>query len=181
MSLRNTSEQYGLIAVVLHWIVALALIGLFALGLWMVGLDYYSPWYRDGPWWHRSIGLMVGAVMIVRLLFRWWGPTPVPEKSLKRYERHMASITHGLLYLLVFTIVVSGYLISTADGQPIEVFNWFNLPSLISGIENQEDIAGEVHEYLAWFMIVLASVHALAALKHHFIDGDRTLLKMLGR
>ena len=73
----------------------------------------------------------------------------------------------------------SGYLISTADGRAIDVFNWFAVPALGELIENQEDIAGDVHFYLAWILIVTASLHAIAALKHHFFNKDDTLKQML--
>jgi cytochrome b561 len=76
--------------------------------------------------------------------------------------------------------MLSGYLISTADGRGLEVFDWFSVPATLSGLDRQEDIAGEVHLYLAWTVIVLAALHALAALKHHFIDRDPTLMRMLG-
>jgi cytochrome b561 len=82
--------------------------------------------------------------------------------------------------MLLFAIMLSGYLISTADGRGLEVFEWFTLPATLSGLEQQEDIAGRVHLYLAWSVIVVAALHALAALKHHFIDRDVTLKRMLG-
>jgi cytochrome b561 len=82
---------------------------------------------------------------------------------------------------LMLALMIAGYLISTADGRPIDVFNLFSVPATLHGLADQEDIAGEVHEILAWALVLLAGVHALAALKHHFINRDSTLLKMLGR
>jgi cytochrome b561 len=78
-------------------------------------------------------------------------------------------------------LMIAGYLISTADGKGIIVFDLFEVPALYTGIPNQEDLAGLVHEYLAWTLVVFAGLHALAALKHHYIDRDVTLLRMLGR
>ena len=75
--------------------------------------------------------------------------------------------------------MVSGYLISTADDRAIEVFGWFEIPATLTSIENQEDIAGEFHFYLALTLISLASAHALAAIKHHLIDKDNTLRRMM--
>ena len=75
--------------------------------------------------------------------------------------------------------MIAGYLISTAEGRPIEVFGWFAVPATFYGPENQEDVAGEIHEILAWLLILLSSGHTLAALKHHFIDRDATLRRML--
>jgi cytochrome b561 len=76
--------------------------------------------------------------------------------------------------------MLSGYLISTADGRAVEVFGWFSIPATLSGLENQEDIAGEIHEWLAFTLIGLVMLHALAATKHHFINRDATLKRMLG-
>jgi cytochrome b561 len=90
-------------------------------------------------------------------------------------------LVHGLLYLLLFGVMVSGYLISTADGRPIEVFGLFAVPATVTGLPGQADRAGDIHLILAVTVIILAIVHALAALKHHFIDRDRTLVRMLRR
>ncbi len=95
------------------------------------------------------------------------------------WERLVAKIVHSMLYLLLFAVMISGYLISTADGRAIPVFDWFALPATLHGIEGQEDMAGEIHLFLAWSLIGLALLHAGAALKHHFIDRDRTLKRML--
>jgi cytochrome b561 len=86
-----------------------------------------------------------------------------------------------VLYLGLFGVMISGYLISTADGRGIEVFGLFSVPATLTGIPQQEDIAGAIHEYLAWGLVIFAALHGLAALKHHFIDRDSTLLRMFGR
>jgi cytochrome b561 len=75
--------------------------------------------------------------------------------------------------------MVSGYLISTADGRAIEVFAQFQIPALPWSIEQQEDLAGEVHESLAWILMGLVALHALAAVKHQLIDKDATLMRMI--
>ena len=87
----------------------------------------------------------------------------------------------GCLYLLLFCTAISGYLISTADGRPVEVFGHFEVPASLTDLPGQADWAGAIHLTLAITVIVLTAVHALAALKHHFVDRDRTLLRMLGR
>ncbi|MCU7798426.1 MAG: cytochrome b [Candidatus Thiodiazotropha sp. (ex Myrtea spinifera)] len=181
MRIRNDGEHYGAIAIGLHWLVALTVFSQFGLGLWMRSLGYYDAWYQLGPWWHKGIGVMLLLAMLLRLVWRLTNPRPAHLETHKPYERLAASLTHSTLYLLLFLITLSGYLISTADGRALEVFDWFSIPATISGIDKQEDIAGEVHFYLAWSVIVLAGVHALAAIKHHFIDHDRTLKRMLGR
>ncbi len=181
MQWRNSSLRFGLVSVVLHWLVALTVFGMFGLGLWMRTLDYYSPWYRTAPDIHKSVGILLLLVMLLRLLWRFLSPPPAPLANHSPLTRLGSRAGHALLYLGLFALLVSGYLISTADGRPIEVFGWFQVPALITGIPDQEDLAGEIHEYLAWGLVGLAVVHALAALKHHFIDRDATLRRMLGR
>lgn len=178
-TLRNNRDRYGLIAVVLHWITAIAVVGLFALGLWMVGLDYYHPWYRDAPAIHKGIGVLLFAVVSVRLLWRLSGPLPRPEPGWRAFERRAAPLVHRLLYLLLFGTMASGYLISTADGRPIDVFGVISIPAVVSDLPAQADRAGDVHLALAIALIALASIHAAGALKHHFSNRDNTLMRML--
>ncbi|BCQ65482.1 hypothetical protein PBOI14_72320 [Pseudomonas sp. Boi14] len=84
MQLRNSSSRYGWVSIVLHWGVALAVFGLFALGLWMVGLDYYSTWRKDAPDLHKSIGLTLFAIMLLRVLWRWVSPPPPARPTMGR-------------------------------------------------------------------------------------------------
>lgn len=181
MQWRNTSSRYGLVSVLLHWLVALAVFGLFGLGYWMVGLGYYDPWRQTAPDLHKSIGILLFAVMLLRVLWRLLSPAPVALASHGRLTRLASALGHGVLYLGLFGVMISGYLISTADGRGIEVFGLFSVPATLSGIAQQEDIAGVIHEYLAWGLVIFAGVHALAAIKHHLIDRDSTLLRMFGR
>src|SRR5690554_3222953 len=138
MHWKNTATRYGLVAIVLHWVVAVTVIGLAILGLWMVDLSYYSPYYRSAPFWHKSIGLTL------------------------------------------FVILISGYLISTAKGQGISFFGWFEVPATLTGLPSQADRAGQIHYWMAMAVLALAGLHALGALKHHFLDRDDTLRRMLG-
>ncbi len=91
-----------------------------------------------------------------------------------------AAFGHGFLYLGLFAVMIAGYLISTADGVGIPVFGLFEIPAVVSGLPDQADNAGVVHLYLAWVLVVFAGLHGVAALKHHFIDRDATLTRMLG-
>lgn len=180
MSARNNETQYGWVAIALHWLMAPAIIGIFALGWWMRQLSYYDPWYRQGPELHKGIGILLAGLLLFRLAWKLLNPSPVQEANTPHWQTLAARLAHGVIYLLLLAIVASGYLISTADGRAIDVFGWFSLPATIQAIPNQEDIAGQVHEILAWSLMTLVALHALAALKHHFIDRDATLRKMLG-
>ena len=181
MQWRNTSARYGLVSVLLHWLVALSVFGLFGLGFWMVGLSYYDPWRQSAPDLHKSIGILLFAVMLLRVLWRLLSPAPAALASHSQFTRLASRLGHGVLYVGLFGVMISGYLISTADGRGIEVFGLFSVPATLTGISQQEDIAGDIHEYLAWGLVIFAGLHGLAALKHHFIDRDSTLLRMFGR
>lgn len=180
MQVRNSHSRFGAVSIGIHWLVAVVVFGLFGLGYWMVGLSYYDDWYRTGPDIHRSVGILLLLVMLFRLL--WWlaNPVPRPLSSHSRLEVLAAHGAHFLLYVLVFVAMVSGYLISSADGSSVSVFNWFEVPSVTGQIKGMEDTAGLVHYWSTWALVVLAGLHGLAAIKHHLIDGDDTLRRMLG-
>lgn len=176
MHWRNSTQGYGLTAILFHWLVVAGVIGLFALGLWMVDLSYYDPNYRSSLALHKSIGVALFVVVAARLIWRLLNPQSAPHG--RPWERHLANTVHRLLYLLLFAALIAGYLISTADGRPIEVFGLFELPATLTG-SNQEDWAGAIHETLVWTIIVVAVLHAVAALKHALVNRDGTLRRMV--
>lgn len=177
--LRNTSDNWGWVAIGFHWLTAVAVIGLFILGLWMVDLSYYSPWYNRAPDIHKSIGILLFGLVALRLSWRLFNVRPGPEPG-PRWEHLLAEVVHWAIYLLLFAILATGYLIPTADGAAISVFGWFDVPAWVTGINNQEDVAGRLHRWLAWALIALVAVHAAGALQQHFIKRNRTLKRMLG-
>jgi cytochrome b561 len=177
---RNTEDTYGLVAVGIHWLMALVIPGLFGLGLWMVELTYYDPWYKRAPDIHKGIGILLFLTLVFRALWRGLNPRPRPEPDLSAFERVASNIAHNALDLLLFATMLSGYLISTADGRPIDVFGLFQVPATVTGLPDQADVAGTIHLAFAITLVSLAGLHALAALKHHFFDRDRTLVRMLG-
>lgn len=176
--MNKEKTTYDGLSIAIHWISALTVIGLFAVGLWMVDLNYYSQWYKPVPHWHKSAGICLALLTLFRLAWKHINKPPAIDGA--RWEVMAAKVAHGVIYLLLFGLFISGYLISTADGRSIEVFNWFSVPGMGELFEQQADIAGEVHFYIAVTLIGLVSLHALAALKHHFINKDNTLKKMLG-
>lgn len=180
MSLKNTPAHYGTVMVAIHWLVAFVVFGLFALGAWMVDLTYYSEWYKTGPDIHRSVGVLLFFLMLFRVVWKFANTGPRPVPSHKRWETVAALAAHGVLYVLLFIAMVSGYLISTADGSAISVFGWFDVPSVTGQIKGMEDVAGSVHYWSTLGILILAVIHALGALKHHFLDRDETLTRMLG-
>ncbi len=176
----NTVDRFGLVSILLHWLMAIAVIGLFGLGWYMVDLTYYDPLYNTLPFMHKSIGIVFGLLLILRLAWKVINVTPISENGFSPSEGLAAKAAHLGLYGLMILIVISGYLISTADNSSISVFDTFQIPATITSIREQEDMAGLVHEYLSYSIIGLTVLHAAAALKHHYIDKDNTLHKMLG-
>lgn len=176
---KNTTTKYGLLSILIHWISALTVFALFGVGLYMMSLSYYDPLYHSLPWWHKSFGLTLLFLTLFRLVWKAANPKPAPPPEHSKTTVKLAVSAHHLIYLLLFITMISGYLISTADGRPVSFFGWFDVPALVTDIANQEDLAGEVHFYLAWVLVILAFLHGLAAIKHHLVDKDSTLTRML--
>lgn len=177
--IKDSPNGYGLLSILLHWVSALIVVGLFALGIYMVDLDYYDPWYHRAPWWHISFGLLLFLLTLARLLWRLLNPQPKPLPNYTRSVRLGSRLAKYLLYLLIFALIITGFLITTADGKSASLFGWVEFPSIWQLSSGSVDLAGEIHEWLAYGIIALASFHALAALAHHFVIRDRTLVRML--
>ncbi|MCL1123045.1 cytochrome b [Shewanella surugensis] len=175
---RNTSDGYGIVSIAVHWISALTVFGIFFLGFWMVDLTYYSTWYKTAPHIHKSVGILLLLLTVFRFAWRLANPKPRASIEHQQWEKKVSHYTHMIIYLLLFAIMSSGYLISTADDRGIWVFDWFELPSLGQLFTDQADIAGLIHQVLAYSLIGLAILHSLGALKHHFLDKDNTLIRM---
>jgi cytochrome b561 len=176
---KNNQQQYGLLSKLLHWLSALAVFVLFASGYWMVELDYYSEWYQLVPHWHESLGILLLITTLFRLFWRRNAGKPSAISSHSDLEAKASSLMTFILYFALFSVLISGYLITSADGKAVSVFEWFNVTPVVLAIENQEDIAGLIHYYLSYALMLFVIMHALAALKHHFFDKDNTLKRML--
>jgi len=178
MHLKNSRDRYGLVSVTFHWASAVMAAGLFGSGLWMAGLSYADSWYHSAPAMHKAAGLVFVAVVLARLA--WKGLQQRPEEIGTPSERMLARAVHGLLYALLATLFLSGYLVATARGHGIDVFGLFTVPA-VAAIGRNVSIAGSIHLWAAWTLAALTAVHAAGALKHHFIHRDRVLVRMLGR
>jgi len=176
---RNGRDHYGLVSISLHWIVAVAFVGLAGLGAWMVDLTYYDPWYHRSLALHKEIGIAVLALALARSGWRLVDGRPGFAPEVRPFERAAAAAMHWILYAVVVLLPVTGYLISTSEGAGIDMFGAFELPALVAVSEPVRDLSIEAHFYLAYAGVSLAAVHAGAALKHHFVDGGSTLARML--
>ncbi len=181
MNLFNRSDRFGLISIILHWILALMIVGMVLLGQYMVDLGYYDAWYHRAPWWHKGIGVTVFVLVLLRLVVKVASKRVMPLSSHRRWEVVISTILHYLLYFLLILTCCSGYFVATAKGVSIEVFSWFEFPAIMTLTEAQTDFFGDVHEVSTNGLIVLFLFHVAAVAKHSFVDKDATLTRMLGR
>lgn len=171
-------QQYSQLSKILHWLMAVMIFALFGVGYWMVELTYYSAWYKTAPHYHKSVGVVLAVLLLIRLGWLYKKGKPAALSSHSRLEQRIAHWAHRLIYLLIAAIVLTGYLISTADSRGIEVFNWFVLPGFGELFAEQADRAGLFHQWLAYSLIALVLLHAAGAVKHHLLDKDATLKRM---
>jgi cytochrome b561 len=127
---------------------------------------------------HKSIGLTVLALALLRILWRLSEPRPVEEPA-PRWQQLAAHVVHGLLYVLIVAIPLSGWWFNSVTGKPLQWFKQFNMPALAAKNDELRNFAHGVHEYLFWLLILLLVAHVGAALKHHVFDNDNVLRRML--
>lgn len=181
MQMTNSTHTYGGVSILLHWVMAIALIGMYFVGDYMVELEYYDTLYHKLPALHKAIGIILAGLLVIRLAWVYSQPRPQPATGAAPAMTHLAGkLGHLALYGLLLVMIISGYLISTAKGHGINVFDWFEVPALLPTNEDRGELAGEIHEVAGTLFILLVGVHALAALIHHFYWKDNTLTRMLG-
>ena len=162
---------------ILHWLIALHMIGLIALGWWMIDLSFYSSWYYLAPFLHKAFGIAVFILGLVLLIARF-RKRPAPMKTHSGLEHVASKIAHWLLFASVITIPISGYIFTTYTGEPVSFFDFFDIPAVLSVSETVRDWAIDFHIYASYGLLAVIGAHAGGALKHHFIDRDRTLRRM---
>jgi len=177
MSLRSNGHQWGSVAKFFHWIVALGILGNGVWGLLMTGMapsinkiNIYAL--------HKSIGLTILALFALRLAWRLYDGAP-PDEPMPRWQRVIAHATHVLLYGFILAMPLSGWLFNSLHGYPLQWFKLFNLPALAAKNDDLSHLAGDVHEWLFYLLLIVLVGHAGAALKHHFFDRDNVLRRML--
>lgn len=178
--LTDNNRSYGWLTILMHWLAAVLVIGLFAVGFYMVDLGYYDEGYHKLPRLHVSFGLLLAFLMLLRVGWRVINrgkPKPLPTHS--KRVRLLAAGMKYVLYLLIFTMIVTGYLVTTAKGDPARMFDVLAIPATLQLSADGVDIAGEVHRISGWLIVILAALHAAAALMHHFVIRDQTLRRML--
>ena len=183
MGARNTEAGWGWVAKLLHWTIALAVLGMIAFGFYIDELreageaDLATIFGLFAT--HKSVGLTILALMILRLAWRLSGPVPALPEGMPAWERAAAVGTHWLLYLALLAMPVSGYVVHTGFPFNSSFFGLFAIPKLFHADEATRNLASAVHAALAWTVLGLVALHAAAALRHHFFKRDRTLVRML--
>lgn len=175
MLIKNTDQRYGRIAVLLHWLMAVIVLGLLTLGLYMVRLPIGLEKLKLYGW-HKEYGLLVLGLILLRLLWRLYNITP--RLALPSWEKAAARVVHWLLYALMILMPLTGWLLTSAAGLRPAFFGLITLPALIAPDEALRNTFGTLHEIFAWSLIGLILLHTAAALKHHFIDRDDILRRM---
>jgi len=173
----NAVMRYSTPAIVLHWLMALLIFAGFPLGLYMVDLPL-SPDKLKLYSYHKWIGITVLMLAAIRLSWRLTHtPPPLPAR-VAAWQRHASAIVHGLLYLLMIAIPLSGWLMSSAKGFQTVWFGVLPLPDLIGKDKALGELLAEVHKILNFTLLGLVVLHVGAALQHHFIERQPFLQRM---
>ncbi|MEO8988508.1 MAG: cytochrome b [Rhodanobacter sp.] len=177
MKLRSNDHQWGSVSKFFHWAIALAILCNGSFGLLM---DLASSPMQKINWLalHKSIGLTVLALVLLRMLWRWGDGRPA-EQPASALQMLAARLVHGVLYLVILAIPLTGWWFNSVSGKPLQWFKLFNLPPLAAKNDAMRDFAHGVHEYLYWFLLLLLVVHVGAAVKHHVFENDNVLRRML--
>lgn len=185
MPLRNHPSGYGSIAIGFHWLIATLFIGMIAMGLLMTNLPKGNEWTYPLFQWHKSFGMTILALAMLRLLWRLINQQPAPP-PLSVLERGLMHLTHYGLYLAMFLMPLTGWIVVSSSplGLPTILFGVLRLPHLgfiaTSPYKSSiNDWASEAHEVLAWSALTLIALHSAAALYHHFLRRDDVLKRML--
>lgn len=179
--LLNSERHYGAVAIALHWLMALLLIGLVAMGLYMVSLPDagYDAWKIRLILVHKELGIVALIIAAPRLLWRLANALPRLVDTLPVWQKAFARFVHLCFYGLMFALPVTGWVMSSAAGIPMSVIGLFTLPDLVGRNDLLFQIYIQVHAALAFALIACMLAHIGGALRHHFLLRDATLKRML--
>jgi len=177
MALRATATAWGAVTRLFHWGMLVLFATIIPIGYYMTDLPLGARKLRIYAL-HKSIGLTLLGLGLLRLLWRFSERRPALA-PMPAWQARAAAASHGLLYVLMLLIPLSGWLYNSAAGFPLQWFHLFNLPALTASNPVLKATAKDIHESAVVVLIAIVVLHALAALKHHFIDRDHTLRSML--
>lgn len=175
--LRNTLDSFGSIAKIFHWLIALCMIAMLTVGLIMVDMEP-SPAKMAVYGLHKSTGVVILLLIILRLTWRLLNPIPQLPSSLQPWHHRMAKLSPLTLYALMFMIPLSGIMLSETAGYPITVYNLFSLPTILPKNPELSKTAALIHKYGAFTLIGILILHVISTLYHHFILKNNVLHRM---
>ncbi len=178
MAVRNSHRRWGSVAQLLHWLIVALIVVQVTLALIAdelpLGMKKLAMLAR-----HKSFGITILGLAVIRLLWRWANRTPALPNDLKPYERVLAHFTHAALYVLLFAMPLSGWMMSSARGFPVSWFGLIQLPDLVPKSTPLYAALLRTHDMLALALGAVVFLHIAAALKHHFVLKDDVLRRML--
>jgi cytochrome b561 len=178
MTFRNTVRSWGSLSKALHWLIVLLIINQWLIAARADSLPLGAA-KLSALSWHKSFGMTILALAIIRLVWRWLNPVPTLAGLAKTWERRLAHFSHVLLYALIFAVPLSGWLMSSARNFPVSWFGLFQLPDLVSPDKGLYELMHGLHGQLFAALVIVALLHIAGALKHHFIDRNEVLKRML--
>ncbi len=168
----NSAERYGVVSRFLHWAMALLILAMIGVGAYMTDLAKEDPLRAQLYSMHKAVGVTILGLAVIRILWILVSRPPVMPDALQRWEVVLAKSTVGLLYLLMLATPIVGYLMTNTGGKPISYFGLLELPVLMGENHDLHEVLEEAHEFLAFTILALVSLHVAGALKHRFIDKD---------
>jgi len=176
--LRNASDSWGAPAKLFHWVMAALILAQIALGL-MAANWRVSPTKIELFFWHKSTGMLILALVGLRILWRLANPTPELPAGMAAWERAAARLGHFLLYALMVALPVTGWIINSASNVPFRIFWLIPLPAIVAPDEPTADLFALVHGGLFMLLALVLVAHIGAALRHHFVKRNTMLIRML--
>jgi len=174
----SPASRYTTTAIALHWLAALLIFAAFPLGVYAHELAL-SPLKLKLLSYHKWLGVTLFLLTVARLAWRATHTPPPLPATMPRWQQRAAHGLHHLLYLLLLAIPLSGWLMSSAKGFPVVYLGLVQLPDLVGKNVELAELFKGVHQVLNFGLLALVGLHVAAALKHHFIDRDATLRRML--
>lgn len=178
MTLKNTAERWGALSQLLHWTIAALIFYMAYLGLTMGDLPN-GPGKIQTYALHKSVGITILGLVALRLLWRLYAGAPAHVAGTPTWQLRIAGLTHFAIYALLFAIPLSGWVLNSAAGFPLQWFHLVNLPHIVDRNHDLHELAEEAHELMFWGLALLVVMHAGAAFYHHLFQGDATLARML--
>ncbi len=178
MSRTNARSRYGLVAQTLHWVIAALIVTQFVLARTAdrlpLGVRKLMLLAR-----HKSFGMTVLMLAVLRLLWRLFNAPPPLPGAMTPWEQTLSRVTHASLYVFLFAMPLTGWMMSSAKNYSVSWFGLFTWPNLISPNETAFNLLRNTHHLLSDALFAIATLHIIAALKHHFWNKDDVLLRML--